>query len=240
MIDIEDAIRDALRIDASRAPQTDDAFVPGSVVLTETTRPHSRRPYLVAAAAGLLVIGSVWAMSGRDPENQPASGQSTTPSSVHAAPSTAFHLVLDDPRFTMTLAQVGVHQVFSTYRNDEGSDDSSRAAVTITTVTPGNSTENGSASVQDEFPSPDGGFERSTVSVAGAAGTLYSKPGLAFIVIDLGDGRQSTIALEQLAPEVVDALIGEFRFVTESEFSSLATRSSIPLQTATAGTAIGG
>ncbi len=217
MIDIEDAIREALHADAGQAPVADESFVPTTAVVSTPTGGPPRRPYLVAAAAAILIIGVVWVVGGRDAGDNSPAAQTTSPSTAQQSPATRFHVVLDDPAWTITMARINSDQVSSSYRNDTGSDGIGRPAVVITT--------GGAAAALAEA-----GFERSPVAIDGVNGTLYTRTGLAIVIVDLGDGRLATIAFEQVPSGEVDSLVRELHFVTDSEFESAAASATIPIQ----------
>ena len=216
MIDIEDAIREALHADAGQAPVADESFVPTTAVVSTPIGGPSRRPLLVGAAAAILIIGVVWVVSGRDAGDNSPAAQTTSPSTAQQSSATRFHVVLDDPAWTITMAQINSDQVSSSYRNDTGSDDVGRPAVVITT---------GRAAALAEA-----GFDRSPVDIDGVSGTLYTRTGLAIVIVDLGDGRLATIAFEQVPSGEVDSLVRELHFVTDSEFESAAASATIPVQ----------
>lgn len=215
MIDVDDAIRNALHGDAALAPRTPDHFRPGAIGSTALRHRPTRWKPLAAAAAALVIVGAMWAVSERSSDD----GVPVATTAVPDGPANIF-LVVDAAGWTITMAQVNADQVSSTYRAVAGDDNEGRAGIVVTT----------GRLAPDPLPRLRSYGQPSKVVIGDREALWFSSEQISSALFDFGDGRLAEIDFELMSDEEIAIVIDQIRFTDQNEFESFATRQGVDVQ----------
>ncbi len=195
--------------------------------VTEHVAARRRRRVLARGAGGLIalvaLVGTAMVLQSGPGESDgiAAGGTATSAGQPSVDTATDYHLALTAPGWTLTSVEVTADQVRSTYRNNVGDDATGGPSISITT---------GAVSPIDRSR-----FDQTSDFVVDAAG-LHAivlrntdQPGLVWVLVDLGRGRSSQIAVE-LADDQVPAILSAIRVIDQNALGSLAVEAGVRVQ----------